>query len=265
MCKVRIEPLSIENLREGFFCPGDDPRGEKVYEQMQAWLAGDVLRGRVAYSDSDQVAGFVLYYPIEQAPVDFEGEDFYMVQCVLVKPEFAGQGIASALIAEALKDAAEHGAAGLAAEARPIHDAEKGSPMAALYEQLGMKLVESRGDRVLYFTRLRENAREPSFAKQRFRPPPGEQKVRVDILDCRRCYTASRNADVVQEVLRELGDQVEVHIHDQNSRQAVLDKGMSTGVFIDGALTFFKPIIDPEDVMTALEAALVARRTLPRR
>ncbi len=70
---MRIEQLSVENLREGVFCAKGKPHGEDMYRQLEAWLDGAMLRGQVARTDDGQPAGFVLYYPIEQAPLDVEG------------------------------------------------------------------------------------------------------------------------------------------------------------------------------------------------
>lgn len=258
---MRIEPLSTANLREGIFCGGKNPNGELMFSQMEAWLQGDMLRGQVAYTDSGDVAGFVLYYPIERAPLEFEGEGFYMVQCLLVKPAFELQGFGSGLIAAAMRDASEYGAVGLAAQGFSPEAGDVYGPVpGSFFERMGMHVVESRGHSSLYFSRIKPGGRQPAFMNTQFKPPAAKDRLRVDILDCRNCYSAVRNVQVAKKVLDDLGDAVEVHVHDQNSRSAVVDKGMATGVFIDGNLTFFGRVTRPADIMSAFEAAMAAKR-----
>ena len=42
---MRIEQLSVDNLREGVYCPRGLKRSEEVYAQLEAWLDGSILRG----------------------------------------------------------------------------------------------------------------------------------------------------------------------------------------------------------------------------
>ncbi|MGC8863426.1 MAG: GNAT family N-acetyltransferase [Armatimonadota bacterium] len=259
---MKIEQLSVENLREGIYCPRGRPRSEEVYVQLEAWLDGAVLRGQVARSDSGEPIGFILYYRIEDMPMEVDGSGLYMLQCLYVKPESQGQGVGRALVEAAVSDVLGCGAEGIAAEAhhQAPTDREDYLP-GSFYQHIGMTPGQTRGTATLYFMALRESACPPRYIDPRYQPPRDPTRIRIDILDCRRCYTAVRNRDVVRQVAESFKDDVSVVVHDQNSRAAVLDKGMSTGVFIDGKLTFFQGPISEEDVWHAIRTAASARKT----
>lgn len=260
---MQIERLDTSNLRDGVFCCHGKPGPEPMYEQMEAWLDGNLLRGQIARADDGKVAGFVLYYPIENAPMDVEGEGLYMVQCIFVKPEYQKAGVGRALIETAMADARANGASGLAAEGysgrmKAGFEYKPG----AFFAHMGMTSSDTRGQGTLYYVGMKENARPPKYLEPNYKPSQQIQpKIKVELLDCRRCYTFVNNRSVVEAVLEHVGsDKVDLVVHDQNHRQAILDKGMSTGVFIDGKLTFFDGPISEDAVMDALEVAITARQ-----
>ncbi len=262
---MKIERLNVDNLREGVFCHTGKPHGEEVYEQLEAWLKGDKLRGRVARDDDGQVTGFILYYPIDDAPMDVEGEGFYVVQCVFVRAEYRNTGVGRALIESALNDARESGASGLAVEGfRPHPDERQKHLPGAFLEHLGMTGGESRGPGTLYYIGLDESGEAPRYLKRRFTPEKNRAKVRIDILDCRRCHIGLGNREVVKSVMEQAaatqGEDLELVVHDQNTRDAIVDKGMSSGVFVDGKLTFFSGPVSEEDIMNAINVAAAARK-----
>lgn len=259
---MKIEKLNTDNLRGGVFCAHGKPKSEEMYDQMEAWLDGNLLRGQIARADNGDVAGFVLYYPIEEAPLDVEGEGLYMVQCVYVKPEYQKAGAGKALVEAAMADARKNGATGLAAEgfSDRINTGFEYKP-GAFFAHMGMTATDTRGQGTLYYVGFNAEAEPPRYLEPDFKPKPHmEPRIKVDILDCRRCYTFVHNRNLVETVLAQVGeDKVTLEVHDQNDRAAILDKGMSTGVFIDGKLTFFDGPISEDDIMNAIEIAYNAR------
>jgi len=259
---MKIEQLCVDNLREGVFCGQGQQHGPEVYDQLEAWLQGDLLRGQVAKDDEGRVAGFTLYYPIEEAPLDVTGEGLYMVQCLFVKPEYQDRGIGRALLESAMADARNQGAAGLAVEA--YHGVKRAGfdyMPSTFFQHLGMKPGESRGSATLFLSMLDSNGRPPKYLQRSFEPPGDGPRLRIDILDCRRCYVRATNTAVVKAVAEAVESiDAEVVVHDQNSREAILDKGMSSGVFIDGKLTFFQGPISEQDVWNAIQIADTARK-----
>jgi len=260
---MTIEQLSVENLREGIYCPRGLARSEEVYIQLEAWLDGAFLRGQVARSDEGEPIGFILYCKLEDMPIEVDGSGLYMVQCLFVKPEFQDQGVGRALVEGAISDALGCGAQGLAAEAHHKPPMDRLDYLAgSFYQHMGMTPGQTRGTATLYFLGFGESACPPRYIDPRFQPPRDATRIRIDILDCRRCYTAVRNRELVKEVAESLGEgNVSVVVHDQNSRAAVLDKGMSSGVFIDGKLTFFQGPMTEEDIWSAIQTAASARKT----
>lgn len=259
---VRIETLIVDNLREGIFCAEGKTHGEEMYSQLEAWLRGDMLRGRIARLENGEVAGFVIYYPIESAPLDISGEGLYVVQCVHVKAPYRNSGIGRALIESALSDARENGATGLAVEGfRPRRDGRFPYLPGSFFQHIGLMPGESRGSATIYYMSFDKNTSPPTYLQPR--PPSVNEKyrVRVDLFDCRRCYLNIDGRSVVEAVTEKIGaDRVKLVVHDQNNRQAILDKGMSSGMMVDGTLTYFQGPITEDDVMTAIEVAESAKR-----
>jgi len=258
---MRIESLSMANMREGIICAHGKSGAEEMYQQLEAWLLGDRLRGRIAREEDGTVTGFVLYYPMEHAPVEVHGEGLYMLQCLYVLPEHKGRGIARELIASAMEDARSNIAAGVVIQGYDEGAKSDAEYMPAeLFESLEMMPGERRGRSTLYYRLFDELAQPPRYAPLSFSPPGGGTRLRVDILDCRFCHVSVTNRKVVENVLEQARiPGIEVAIHDVNTRDAVLDKGMSSGVFIDGKLTFFGRTITEEDVWNAIEIAQAAR------
>jgi GNAT superfamily N-acetyltransferase len=258
---LKIEQLSTENLKEGVFCVTGQPGSDEWYDQLSAWLNGNVLKGQFARADDDKVQGFVLYMDLEKAPVEIVGEGYYMMQCLYVKPCYQGQGVGRALIEAALADARDRGARGFVCEGfRPDKTGPKEFLPETFFQHRGMPDGGSRGPATLFYTIFDPNTEPPRYASADFNPPRGK-RVRIDILDCRRCYYNVKSRGLVEKVLSEIDKQeVSVHWHDQTTREAVLDKGMSSGVFVDGKLTFFRGPVTEEDIIYALEVAIAARR-----
>jgi GNAT superfamily N-acetyltransferase len=258
---MRIERLSTENLKEGVFCVSGQPGSDEWYEQLDAWLDGNVLRGRFARADDGTVMGFVLYLDLEKAPVEILGEGYYMMQCLFVRPDYQLQGVGKALIESALTDARACGAAGFVCEGwRPAPNGPREFLPETFFQHRAMPGGESRGPATLYYTMFDPNAPQPRYAPISFKPPQGT-KIRVDILDCRRCYHNLHNRSLIDSVMSQIETQdVSVHVHDQTTREAVLDKGMSSGVLVDGKLTYFQGPMSEADVLYALDVAIRTRR-----
>ena len=258
---MKIERLSTDNLREGIFCPNNKNISDDVHDEFSAWIEGNQLRGQIARDDDGEVVGYVLYYPIEYAPIPVAGEGLYMVQCLLIKPGYENRGIGRALIESALDDAKNNDALGLAVEGFKYDEGNDNDRMpASFFEHIGMQPGESRETGTIYYLAFNQKMQPPQYTDCSFTPLPGHTRVRIDILDCRKCFTSIANHETVIAAIERTNADVEVHVHDQSSREAVLDKGMSSGIFIDGKLTFFRGPIEEEDVLNAIEIAYKARK-----
>lgn len=260
---MTIEQLRMDNLREGVFCGKGMPFGDEWYTNLEGWLDGGLLRGQIARDDDGSAIGFVLYYPIESVPMEIGGDGLYMVQCIQVKPPHNKTGVARKLIESAIADARDSGASGVVAEGlaeaedNPIHE----HVTAEFLQNLGLTKGQSRGFASLYYVAFSEDTEEPTYLPARFAPPESQTKLRVDIMDCSLCYVGIHNREtVIQAVERSKSDKVEVFVHDQNNRGAVIDKGFSSGVFIDGKLTFFRGPVTEADILEAIDVADSARR-----
>lgn len=251
---MRIEPLSTTNLREGVYCAAEKPNSQEIYNQLEVWLESNMLRGLVARDKDDEVTGFVLYYPIESAPLDVEGEGLYMVQCLFVKPENQAQGVGRMLVEGAVADARTNGASGLAVEGYKKRTAAGYDFMpAAFFRHLGMAEGDSRDQGTLYYFSFDDKS-QPRYT------PEDSPKVKIDIIDCRRCFVGVSDRKVVDVVME--NDSPQKVVLKADIGQAEPDKGMSSGVFVDGKLTYFTGPISEDNVLDAIEAADNARDRL---
>lgn len=258
---MTIEQLRMDNLREGVYCGKGMPFGDEWYTNLEGWLDGGMLKGQVARDDDGSAIGFVLYYPIENVPAEIGGEGLYMVSCIQVKPPHNKIGVAKKLIESAIEDARNNGATGIVAEGlaeqEPLHD----HATAKFLHNLGLTKGQSRGFATLYYVAFSEETKEPTYLPARFDPPKNKATLRVDIMDCSLCYVGIHNREtVLHAVERSKSDKIEVFVHDHNNRGAVIDQGFSSGVFIDGKLTFFRGPVTEADVMEAIDVADSARR-----
>jgi GNAT superfamily N-acetyltransferase len=256
---MKIERLSTDNLRDGIFCAKGKPNGEEMHSKLEVWLNGSILRGLIAREENGEVVGFVIYYPIEQAPMDVSGEGLYMVQCLHVKEGYRNKGVGKALIEASLADAKENGASGIAVEAfRDQGQSNKSYLPGTFFQHIGMTQGESRGAASLYYVQFDENGMPPEYLNPSLHGAFGTQKLRIDVFDCGSCYLGISNRKLVEAILEDQKD-VELVVHNQVDRQAIVDKGMSSGIFIDGKLTYFKGPVSEEDVMNAIEVARIAK------
>lgn len=258
---MKIERLDMTNLREGVYCAQGSAFADEWYRQLAAWLDGGLLRGQIARNDQGETIGFVLYYPIENVPMEVGGDGLYMVQCLQIKPPNDRAKVARVLIDSAVADARSNGASGIVTEGLRDEDPEHGHVTGEFLENLGLRRGQSRGFSTLYYVVFKEQTEEPRYLPARFDPPAGESKLRIDIMDCGLCYVGIHNRETVRQVVeRSESRPVDLVMHDQSTRQAVVEKGMSTGVFIDGKLTFFRGPVSEGEVMDAIDVADSARR-----
>lgn len=258
---MKIERLVMDNLREGVFCGQGKQFAEEWYGQLGAWLDGGQLRGQIARDDKGEAIGYVLYYPIENVPMEVGGDGLYMVQCLQVKPLHDKTRIIKALIESAIADARDNGASGIVTEGLREADPSHEHMTATFLDTTGLTKGESRGVGTLYYVVFNKETDEPTYLPNRFDPPVSESKLRIDILDCGLCYAGIHNRETVkQAVERSKSQALEMVLHDQSTREAVIDKGLSTGVFIDGKLTFFRGPVSEEQVMDAIDVADSARK-----
>lgn len=258
---MNIEQLSMDNLREGVFCPAGSQFSHEWHGQLEAWLDGGMLRGQIARDDDGEAIGFVLYYPIEKAPMEIGGDGLYMVQCMQVKPSHDKGAVAKLLIESAIADARSSGISGIVAEGLTQEEPTHGHVTATFLDNMGLTRGESRGFATLYYVVFSEDTDRPRYLPSRLDPPSDRTKLRVDIMDCRLCYVGIHNREtVLQAVQRSKSEDVDVVVHNTSTREAVIDKGFSSGVFVDGKLTFFRWPVTEADVINAIEVADSARR-----
>ncbi len=256
---MRLQILSPKNVASAVFCARGE-FGPQMHRQQQAWLEEGVLRGQVAQTDGGQTAGFILYYPIEKAPLEMVGEGFYAMQCLYVDPAQAGQGVGQGLIQAALADAKANGATGLAAEGFQLPPEETAGfdfmPKGFFVAQ-GFQEVVTRGSGSLLFLPVLSGAPPPDYLTPRFEPEVARHRLRVDLFLNGRCFAELENCAALRRAADSLGPRVALFEHDQNRREAVLEMGLAVGVMIDGELIPPGPPLSEE----AARAELLRRLT----
>jgi len=258
---MKLERLNTSNLRDGVFCAVDGKHSDEAYDQVQAWLEGDQLKGQIARDEDGTVAGFVIYYPIQRGPVDTHGVSVYMVQCLVVKPEYEGQSVGRMLIETALSDAREHGAPKLAIEGLQLERSSRDFLPEVFLQHNPSADGSSRGPGTLFYVAATENLKSSPYLHEYIQLPQEQAVVRVDVLDCRKCYVANGTGETVESAVgRAAAEEIVDPKKDSIQIQAAPDNKMSNGIFVDGKLTFFRGPVSEDDIMNAIEVADTARR-----
>ncbi|NLN77159.1 MAG: hypothetical protein GX139_12760 [Armatimonadetes bacterium] len=248
---MKIEQLQLDTLKDGVFCPNGACILREGNGNLDAWLDGGILRGRIAKDNEGKTLGFVLYYPIEMIP-EPDGEGLYMVQCLHVTPAVDKAQTARALIDSAVADAFSQGGISLLAT-DVIQDANDEDIPATFVHNRGVNDAQSRGFTTLYYIVFKGEQHSPNYAGN------AQSKLRVDILDCNHCYVDADRHEVVQDAVRRL-DSKQVVNAPVRVQETVKDKQFSGGVFIDGKLIYFTGPTSEDDIMLGIEVADSARK-----
>jgi GNAT superfamily N-acetyltransferase len=259
---MKMERLSQSNLRQAIYCCQE--RGAAGEQQLQAfgqWIDEGRLYGQVA-REGPLVAGFVIYFPIERAPVEIEGQDLLAIQCMWVRPEMRGRGVGRGLIDQVCDDARRAGRKGIAMEGFtfPAESASAAFMPRDYFVSLGFRQLDHHWNNALLFLPLAEGAEPPAYSTNVFAPPAGRERLRIDMLNCDKCVAGLLNTELVCRLLPLYADRVEVFEYDQNLRENVLLRGRHFGIFFDGQLELHGGPTTEEKVRGIFERHLAERR-----
>ncbi|MGI6296062.1 MAG: GNAT family N-acetyltransferase [Armatimonadota bacterium] len=248
---MKIEQLQLDNLRDGVFCPQGGCITREGNGNLDAWLDGGILRGQIARDDNGDVLGFVLYYPIEMAPME-DGEGFYMVQCLHVDPTANRARIAKMLIDNAVADAFAQG--GTSMTTQSLAENEYPTTPATFVHNRGINTPDSHNFTTVYYVVF--NEAQPHTNQ---RAQPGRSKLRIDIVDCEKCYSDAYKQKPIVKTIEKL-DTKAIAAKPKADQETTVDRYFSSGIFLDGKLIYFVGPTSEDDVMNAIEVAESARK-----
>ncbi len=247
---MKIEQLQLNSLRNGVFCPGGCVSREGN-GNLDAWLDGGILRGQVAKDNNGDILGFVLYYPIEMTPME-DGEGLYMVQCLHIGQTAHRARIAKILIDSAVADAFVQG--GTSMTAHSLTEADYSTTPATFVHNRGINTPESHNFTTVFYVVFNETQRQTNHRGQ-----SGRTKLRVDIVDCEKCYADANNQEPIEKAIEKL-DTRDIAARPKADQEAIVDRYFSSGIFLDGKLIYFVGPTSEDDVMSAIEVAESARK-----
>ena len=82
--------------------------------------------------------------------------------------------------------------------------------------------------------------------------------MRVDIIDCHQCYADANQKETIQQIIEK--SSAKEAATRKPGENAIADRCMASGVFVDGMLVYFTGPINEEDTIGAIQVADSARR-----
>lgn len=271
---LKIKPMTEENLWDvASFC-------YRQPEQHSEYAVGDVLRFRqghlrraeylssmlpkggraqIAYL-TDEVVGFIEYYPIEVTNLEVDGRDAMAIWCINVRGQSRRQGIGSALIRACLQDALRLKKRGVVVTSwDPVW-------MPRLpFERLGFSRVglAGRGGVLLYHAF--QHSPPPRWIGAKPPAPPSEHGVPLDIHYTNRCPIHWRNAQLIKQIAQEFGSMIQVRERSTDSRTDMLRYGTACGIYLNGKLIAAGPLANERAIRDKFiqELATLRRSHLP--
>jgi GNAT superfamily N-acetyltransferase len=243
---MKIEPLSRSNVRRAMlYCRDRGAASERQLRAFEQWITEGRLYVHVARNGA-QAIGFVIYFRIEKAPVEIDGEDVLAIQFMWVRPDRRGWGGGRLFDGQVCDDAAHLGRKGVIME-RFAFSLVSGSAELMLrdYLSLGFRQLDHHWNNALFFMPPTEDAHTSQYSRSVFSPPAGKGCLRIDMLNSDKFVGGIMDTEIVQRPLLPYADMVEVRKHDQNLRENVLARGRHFGIsLVDHFESFGAPITE---------------------
>jgi GNAT superfamily N-acetyltransferase len=194
------------------------------------------LRVKLALADDGTPAGMIQYLPIEYSFAHGSGLGF--VLCTWVHGykqgpgNFQGQGMGSALLRAAEQDARTQGWHGLAAWGVPLPFWMR----ARWYKKQGYRVADRQGvlGPVLLWKPFVEGAMAPKWIRSRRKPAATPGQVTVTCFNSGWCPAQNMVYERARRAVAQSGAPVVFEGIDTSNHQAMVEWGISDGLFVDG-------------------------------
>ncbi len=234
---MKIVDLTEEFCHSYFVCLEDWSEEIKEAGNHKAlWYSRMKDRGlRVKLAmDDEKACGMIQCLPIEESVA--QGNGLYFIQCIWVHGHKKGvgnyqkRGFGTALLQAAEDDAKSRGANGMAAWGVSLPFWMK----ASWFKKHGYKKVDKESIQVLLWKPFTDDARPPTWIREKKKPETMRGKVTVTAFMNGWCPAMNMVYERAKRAAQEIGDKVvfqEVHTF---NRDVFLEWGISDALFIDG-------------------------------
>ena len=260
---VDIRDLTVENVwDEAGFCfeqlnpeapysEGDEERYFEGKKRKAKFLEEKLKRGgraKIAYR-SNNVVGFIEYYPIEIVPMEIVGKDLMVIFCMDVKER--RKGIGSALLDACLEDSRKLGRKGVAVTCAGDHW------MAQSFFQKHGFVEVVRWKWMSMLLKKFEELEQPNWLQGSFEPKLQKGKIIVSIFQNDRCPTIWRNAEIVRKIAEKFKEHAVINEYDINKRKNILKYKEVGAIYINKRCVVGGPPLKEEEVRRTFEEELV--------
>ncbi len=212
-------------------------------DRKKTWYDGMKEKGlRVKLAvDDGSACGMIQYTPAEWSPL--EGKGFHFINCIWVHGHRQGignrqkKGVGTMLLNAAEEDARSAGSCGMAAWGLALPFWMK----ASWFRKHGYRKVDRVGITVLMWKPFGEEAAPPRWIREKQKPGCGSGRVCVTSFNSGWCQALNITAERARRAAAGFGDAVEFREVNTSSREALLEWGISDGLFIDGKRAGFGP------------------------
>lgn len=200
-------------------------------------------------------AGFLNMFPIENCPWGPKGKDLLVMPCLFVTWDYQGKGLGKALMERAVEVAQSSGKKGLVVFG--FLEPDWFLPV-GFFKGFGFEEISQNAGETLMWLKLSDEAIMPEQFISRYKYVPVQGKVVVDLFFNSFCQTSDIEAQRVEEVAREFGDQVVLNNYDAEDSRVRTGYELPRGIFVNGKELFWGHEAPREGIREAIREALTS-------
>lgn len=173
---IELIDITPDNVKDYGFCFCSDPDSAKFQNKLEWFLKNYPLglRYRVLFSrQENSFVGMIEYIPGRHAWRGIRAENFMVIHCLMIKKEYSGKGLGSALIEGCLTEAKEAGLAGVAA----VCTKKTWCTDTRIYRKNGFAVVDKVAPGLELVAHQITPGENPSFGNQKEKMEPYQEGV----------------------------------------------------------------------------------------
>lgn len=211
------------------------------------------LRVKVALLDDIHV-GFLYIMPIEVNPWQIQGEDLMIFPCLVSHSKLSDKGVGKELITAAEEETKRQDRKGIATIG---YFWDFWFMPADYFLKLGFKVAEKRSEEAILWKQFDQNAEPPHFREEHYIFKPIKGKIVIDLFWNRFCLTSDVEAQRVQEVVSEFGNDVILNEFSAVDQKILQQYGIERRIYVNGQAMEIGPEIEKSKLRKAIDNALI--------